>query len=125
MFPNVGKKGCNMLIPKSQLGYFNLHLATAANSNGSAVDVWTPEGGSYTTLTLQVSGLIVAAVELQGSVDGSSFFPILAENLTTGVESHALTPGLFRALVVGLRQVRVVVSDYSSGNITVVAAAVA
>lgn len=114
-----------MLIPKSQLGYFNLHLATAANSNGSAVDVWTPEGGSYTTLTLQVSGLIVATVELQGSVDGSSFFPILAENLTTGVESYALTPGLFRALVVGLRQVRVVVSDYSSGNITVVAAAVA
>lgn len=114
-----------MLVPKSQLGYFNLHLATAANSNGTAVNTWTPESGSYTTLTLQVSGTITATVQLQGSVDGSTFVPILAENLTTGAETYTMSAGIFRALTVGLKQVRVAVSDYASGNITVVAVAVA
>lgn len=114
-----------MLIPRSQIAVFTLHSATDENGTGVAVDTWTPDGGSYTTLTLQVSALAVGTVTLQATVDGTNWIPILAENVSTGALSNALTVGIWRMVVVGFRQVRVALTDYSDDELTVVGVAVA
>jgi hypothetical protein len=125
--PNVGKKGHKMLIPKSQLGYFLLHNSTQENSTGVAVDMWTPEGGAYTTLTLQVGNSATATVTLEATLDevAGDWYPVLAENLSTSGLSSSLTTGLWRVVVVGLRKIRVNMTDYADGRLIVRAVAVA
>ena len=109
-----------MLIPRAQYAYVTFHRNATANGYGVVAVVSSPENGSYTTLTLQVSGTFSANVTLQGSVDGEVYTPIAASNLETGVETPLLTPGLYRVLVAGLTFVRVQISGYASGAVTVV-----
>jgi len=114
-----------MLIPKSQLGYFLLHNGTDEDGTGIPVDTWTQDGGSYTTLTLQVVETPTGTVTLEATVDGTNWVPVLAENVSTGGVASALTVGVWRLVVVGFRQVRVAVTDYADDELTVVGVAVA
>lgn len=72
----------------------------------------------------QVSGTWVGAINFEGSLDGTTWSELpVYDLLAAGVVYGATRGGLFRASVAGLRAVRVVMSEYTSGSASVYARA--
>lgn len=103
-----------------------MQSAAAATGNGTAVDCINPNDGAITTLTAQVTGTFVGTVTFEGTIDGTTWVAIGFTSLAdmTTIATTAAAAGIFRATVLGLKQVRARVSAYTSGTITVTATAV-
>ena len=92
-----------------------LQDAATAAGNGSIFVV-----EDLATVVLQVSGTFSATVSFEGTVDGTNWVAVRAQNLATGVAATSTTSaGLFRLTVAGLAKIRAPISSYTSGSITV------
>lgn len=101
--------------------YKVLQEAATALGDGTAVEVAAISRGMPVVLALQVEGISGDTITFEGTIDGSTWYPILFEDLTTGTEATTATAdGLYRGIVIGLAQVRARISAYGAGNITVV-----
>ena len=92
-----------------------MQSAAAATGNGTAVTVH-----DVTTLGMQVAGTFVGTVTFEITVNDSDWDSLQVETVASGaVVTAATAPGIFRATVAGLSQVRARVSAWTSGTITV------
>lgn len=76
------------------------------------------EVGDHAFFTFQALGSYVANVALEGTVSGNTWIPLRCENLSNGDFSQTITPGLWRAYVVGLYKLRARVVSHTSGAVT-------
>ena len=114
------------MVPGSAVKEATLQSAVAVTGNGGTLDVIDPSQGAFVIAIFQVTGTFVATVTLEGSVDGTNWFAILAENLTDGAEATTVTAaGVYRANVLGLAKVRGRVTWTSGTSVTVFARLVA
>lgn len=100
----------------------NLLLLDGAGEQGAvgAADLQ----GRYGTLTLQVTGTFVATVTFEASQDGSNWIEIRGQDLNSGTwATSASAPGIFMFPVSGLAKIRVRVSAYTSGTVSVIGTA--
>lgn len=103
-----------------QYKYTEMHAGTTSLSDGVALEPLTPEGGNYTTLTCQVTGIDGDTVTFEGTIDELFWFEIKAINQTTLlISTQAQVDGLYRLPVSGLTSVRARISTYSDGYIRV------
>ena len=94
-----------------------MQSAAAATGNGTAVTVH-----DVTTLGMQVAGTFVGTVTFETTIGDSDWGSLQVETVASGaVVTAATAPGIFRATVAGLSQVRARVSAWTSGTITVTA----
>jgi hypothetical protein len=64
-----------------------------------------------------VEGTFVGTVTFEGSLNGVTYFPVAATNVSTGALASTTTaPGLYRAEVVGGMTFRARMSAYTSGT---------
>ena len=78
----------------------------------------------HTSVVAQVTGAFVGTVQFEGLVAENTWVDLLMTNMTTGATSTvANAPGLFRAIIAGLRGFRARVAVYTSGAVTVTAVA--
>lgn len=117
-------KGLSEGTPQAQGLWYDWHRfqsAVVTDTNGTAMSV-----AGLATLGIQVEGITTATVTFQGTIDGSTWYSLLATNVTSGVTATSTaSDGLFRVTVSGLDRVRCPVSGYSGGTITVVGEGVA
>jgi hypothetical protein len=98
----------------------------AATANGTAVLCTEASGGAYTTLTVHVEGINGDTITFEATIDGTNWIAIQFTNLNSGsAGTTATADGLYRATVLGLKQVRARISTYSSGTIIVIGVAAA
>ena len=93
-----------------------LQSGATATGNGTAMDV-----GGLAVAGLQVTGITTATITFEGTIDGSNWVALRALNLATGaVATTATADGVFQVPMAGLDELRVRISAYTSGTITVV-----
>lgn len=98
-----------------------LQSAAVATGNGAVMDV-----AGLHWLTVQVAGITTATITWEVSVDGTTWFGILAAPPTTGTGALTATAdGAFSVNVAGFPLFRARISAWSSGAITVTAMGVA
>jgi hypothetical protein len=98
----------------------------AATADGTAVLCTEASGGAYTTLTAHVEGINGDTITFEATIDGTNWIAIQFTNLNSGsAGTTATADGLYRATVLGLKQVRARISTYSSGTIIVIGVAAA
>jgi hypothetical protein len=98
----------------------------AATADGTAVLCTEACGGAYTTLTAHVEGINGDTITFEATIDGTNWIAIQFTNLNSGsAGTTATADGLYRATVLGLKQVRARISTYSSGTIIVIGVAAA
>ena len=84
---------------------------------GGVVTVTVPFAA---TMSVNITGTWIATLTFEGSVDGTSFFPILASAPATGVAASTTSAnGAFIAGIGGYQAFRVRASTYTSGTATV------
>jgi len=95
--------------------------AVAATANGTVLNV-----DGFGPMAFQVTGTFVGTVTFEASLDGSNYVSIVVYDLPTNTAATTATaPNIFYSNVHALHHVRARVSAYTSGNITVLARAVA
>jgi hypothetical protein len=98
----------------------------AATADGTAILCTEASGGAYTTLTVHVEGISGDTITFEATIDGTNWIAIQFTNLNSGAAGTTATAdGLYRATVLGLKQVRARISTYSSGTIIVLGVAAA
>lgn len=94
-----------------------LQSGATATGNGTAMSV-----GGLATVGLAVEGITTATVTIEGSIDGTNYYAVLAYNPTAGSVASAVTAdGIWIVPVAGLDKLRARVSAYTSGTIVVTA----
>lgn len=87
--------------------------AAVADGNGTAMDT-----GGLPGVYVQVEGITSATVNFEGTIDGSTWYAILALNMTSGAVAATTTAdGLFW-IPGGVEQLRCRISSYATGTIT-------
>ena len=115
-----------MFVPGSQFQVVGMQASAGATGNGTAVEMTSGEMGSYVWITMQVEGISGDTVTFEATVDDSTWYGILAENLTSGTAATTATAdGLYRVNGASVSQVRARISTYSAGTIDVTGYAVA
>lgn len=93
-----------------------LQNAATALGNGTLFSI---SGMAEVRLTVTVTG--TATITMEGTEDGTTYFPISAEQ-SNSTPSSTITASCMAALhVVGLQTIRARISSYSSGSVTVTA----
>ena len=93
---------------------FALQQAAAATGDGNTLDV-IGQAAAVVALT----GTFVGTVTFEGTIDGSTWFSVMAVKLGDGsIATTATSTGLYRLSCSGLTSVRARVSAYGSGSIT-------
>ena len=97
-----------------------LLLNHSGNGGSIGLDV-----DGFVTAAFQVFGVFTGTVEFEASLDGAQFSQIICEDIKNG-SSHTFTKsaGIFRCNVRAIKQVRVVITNYVSGSISVTASAI-
>lgn len=106
------------LSPSSYLDTTHQNVATA-NGNGTAATV-----DGYASIRFQVTGTFSATVNFEGTLDGNNWQPLPVLNGLGVMVTSTTSPGIYRADIAGLKQVRARVSGFSSGGVTVISRAV-
>lgn len=102
-----------------------LQNAATATGAGTAMQLLHPNFNPMTDVVMQVLGGFSATIAWQGTVDGNTWTPVRAENLETGTMATTTNAtGLYRINVRGLAAVRANITSYTSGQVTVVGAAI-
>lgn len=100
--------------------YVPMQSSVQATGNGTAVVPTRVDEGAYTALTMHIEGINGDTITFEGTIDGTNWIAIQAENLNDGTEATTATAdGLYRITVLGLGQVRARISTYSAGTITI------
>ncbi len=95
-----------------------MQAGATATGNGTAVVVTNEGDGAYTVLAVQVTGINGDTITFEGTVDGTNYVSLLAQNVATAATATTATAnGIYRISVQGLAQVRARVSTYSAGTI--------
>ena len=95
--------------------YARLQNAAAATGNGSELNV-----NGLSEAIFQISGTFVGTVTFEGSTDGTNFTALTVTPVYGGANvTTATAQGIWRASIAGLQKIRVRVSAYTSGAITV------
>lgn len=107
----VGLVGLDAPAATAQSGrdaaYVVLHSATITNSNGTAVTPNTMDG-AFNRLTVQALGMVSGTLSFEGTINGSSFVALIADNVSTAATGTTTTAaGVYRLDVTGLSSVRV------------------
>lgn len=101
--------------------YKVLHSGTQAQSAGTPVKIDALGRGAPVVLALQIEGISGDTITFEGTINGTDWYAVQLENLTDGTKgSTAAADGLYRGVVLGLRQVRANVTTYGAGDISVV-----
>ena len=97
-----------------------MQSAAVANGNGTAITPTQGDNGSFPVLTAQVQGITTATINWEGSIDGTNFVAIPAQNVATQISATTTTAdGIFRINTAGLMSIRARISGWSAGTITV------
>lgn len=109
-----------MLVPGGQYkGPLLLQAAAQEMGDGAAVECIGADG-AYTVLAVQVSGTDGDTITFEGSQDGTNWEAVQFTALATGTAATtAEDDGIYRATVLGLRQVRARISNWNAGTISV------
>lgn len=93
-----------------------LQTAASATGNGQAFDV-----AGYDHGAIQVTGITIATVSFEGTVDGSTWYAVPLINSAGTYVSSATADGLFilNEFTSGYAQLRARISAYTSGTINV------
>jgi hypothetical protein len=114
-----------MNVPGGQYKVVPMQVAIVAIGNGTAIAT-VDTGGALTAVGIQITGITTATVTFEATIDGTNWVSILAENVTTGVESATTTAnGIFRITCIGMVQIRARISAWTTGAITITGVAVA
>ncbi len=106
-----------MDIVKPDSGVTVLQAAAVALGDGTALKV--NEAGA---VGVQIVGITSATITFEGTVDGTNWVSVLAQNVATGATgATASADGIYIANVVGLTQFRARISTWATGTITVTA----
>jgi len=100
-----------------QVMVFNhvFQAAAVATANGTAMNV-----GGLPAVGVQIAGITSATITFEGIQDGSNWVAVQAINRTTGAKGTTATAdGLYLVPTAGLDQLRVRISTWVSGAITV------
>lgn len=91
------------------------HSAAVATSNGEVAGVH-----DLAVYGVQVEGIAGDTITFEGTIDGTTWYSLLAIAPATGVRATTATAdGLYIVPVAGLSQLRCRISTYSAGSITV------
>jgi hypothetical protein len=89
--------------------------AATANGNGTVMTVT-----GYATALLSVQGTFGATVNFEASSDGTTFVPILGNQVgASSIATSTTSTGDWQFNIAGYQQIRARVSGYASGNVTV------
>lgn len=105
---------------------FIFQNAAVATGNGTAME--TLLGGALTALLVYISIATTATVTFEGTHDGTTWFSIAGTDVasTTGaMATSATASGAYRFNLLGLKKVRMRISAWTSGAVTVKGNAVA
>lgn len=92
------------------------HSAASATATGTVMNT-----SQLASILVQITGTFVATVTFQGTVDGSTWVAVQAENADSGaVATTATATGLYRVNVAGLRLFRCSMAWTSGTSITAV-----
>jgi hypothetical protein len=106
--------------PAQAIRNFLFQDKAKTTGDGEELIVTDQAEGAYETLTIQITGTFVGTVTFEGSIDGVNYVSLLASDVTTGATATTTTAaGIFRVDVTGLYKVRMRVSAWTSGAITV------
>lgn len=91
-----------------------MQAAAVAVGNGATLDV-----NGFSTSIIELSGVFVATVTFEASIDDVSWTVISAVQAgTNNIASTATTIGLYRMSTGGLKSIRARISAYTSGSVT-------
>ena len=87
--------------------------------NGTSIPVHVHTEGSYTVTCVQFEGISGDTCQLQGTIDGSTWYALAVEDLNSGSNNGAdiTADGIYRVVSSGLLNVRAAVTTYSAGTI--------
>ena len=106
--------------PAQAIRNFLFQDRAETTGDGEELIVTDQAEGAYETLTIQITGTFVGTVTFEGSIDGTNYVSLLATDITAGTTAtEATAAGIFRVDVTGLYKVRMRVSAWTSGAITV------
>lgn len=107
-----------MAVQGGIFGRISLFKGEAQATSSDPVRITGAPRGSYTVMTVQLSGMAGDTVTFEATADGHTWDTVRFENLETGEWSNkAEADGLYRATVLGLDMVRVTISEYVAGDI--------
>lgn len=90
------------------------------NTTGTAIRCTDGVVNNYATLAVQVTGLVTATVNWEASNNGGTYVAVPFTNISAGTVAVTHTAnGLYRFNCTGLGYVRLRVTDWSSGTISV------
>lgn len=109
-----------MHVPGGQFAHLEMHSAAVATGNGTALDCTEAAEGAKAYAAIQIVGITTATITFEATIDGSNWVAIEFTNLNDAAAATTATAdGIYRALVIGLLQVRARISAWTAGTITV------
>ena len=99
--------------------YVVLHSDTVTNTNGTVARCTHGTDGGYSTLAMQVTGIITATINWEATIDGTNYVAVPVTNINGSAITTATANGLYRVTCTGLTNLRARTSAWTSGTIDV------
>lgn len=100
--------------------YVVLQNDTVTNTNGTVARCTHGMDGGYSTLAVQVTGIVTATINWEGTIDGSTYVAVPVTNINSGnAATTATANGLYRVTCTGLTNLRARTSGWGGGTIDV------
>lgn len=100
---------------------FDFHRNVVANGNGNALESTEISNGSFSWLTVQILGITTATVNFECSNDGTNYVALELESAGASATKATSTAanGIWRGMILGFKFVRMRISGWSSGTVSV------
>lgn len=107
--------------------YEIMQNAAAATADGTVLYANDAESGAYAVVAFQVTGTWTGTISFEATVDGSNWVALEVESVgnSATLATSTTANGIFRAVVLGLSQVRARLTWTSGTSVTVVGQLVA
>jgi hypothetical protein len=100
--------------------YVVLHNDTVTNTNGTGARCTHGTDGGYTSLAVQVKGIVTATINWEATIDGANYVAVPVTNINSGsAATTATADGLYRVTCTGITNLRARTSSWTSGTIDV------
>ena len=106
---------------------FKFQNAVSANVPGNVLNAETDSSGAFAYLVVQITGITTATVNFEVSNDNTNWVALEMESVGASATkaTSATANGMWRGLILGCKYVRMRISGWSVGAVTVTGIATA